>query len=134
MSTQKLQTTPAQRISGWGRLVLNNLRALYGRPITALGTTIFLFFVFLAIFGPLLAPYSYNEQVYADARQPPSADHWFGTDNLGRDVFSRVLWGSRDVLAQAGIGTILAVISGTFFGLISGYRGGWFDEVFDALI
>ena len=108
------------------------------RPATALGTTIFLLFLLLALIGPLLAPYGATEQVYADARQAPSAEHWFGTDHLGRDVFSRVCYGARDILFLAGLGTLLAVISGTVFGLISGYRGGWLDEVlmrlFDSLL
>ncbi|HID53120.1 MAG TPA: ABC transporter permease [Anaerolineae bacterium] len=106
------------------------LRQLYAKPASAVGATIFLAFVFLALFGPFLAPYGENEQVYADARQPPSAEHWFGTDNLGRDVFSRTLLGARDILVLAGMGTLLAVVAGTFFGLLSGYRGGWFDELF----
>ena len=106
------------------------MRQLYAKPTSAIGATIFLGFVFLALFGPFLAPYGENEQVYADARQPPSAAHWFGTDNLGRDVFSRVLLGARDILVLAGLGTLLAVAAGTFFGLLSGYRGGWFDELF----
>jgi peptide/nickel transport system permease protein len=113
-------------------------RRLFDRPVTALGTVIFLVFVTMALFGPLIAPYDYNEQVYSDARQAPSSEHLFGTDNLGRDVFSRVLYGARDVLVQAGIGTILAVFCGTFFGLLTGYRGGWLDEItmrlFDSLL
>ena len=92
----------------------------------------------MALFGPILAPYGFNEQIYTDARQPPSPTHWFGTDNLGRDVFSRVVLGARDILQLSGLGTILAVISGTTFGLVSGYWGGLFDEmlmrVFDSLL
>lgn len=112
------------------RRILAFFRQLYAKPASAIGTTIFLAFVFLALFGPFIAPYGENEQVYADARQPPSAEHWFGTDNLGRDVFSRVMLGARDILVLAGLGTLLAVVAGTFFGLLSGYRGGWFDELF----
>jgi len=114
------------------------VRLLYERPASALGTSIFLLFLLLALFGPLLAPYGFNEQVYADARQAPSPAHWFGTDNLGRDVFSRVLLGARDILLLSGSGTLLAIISGTTFGLASGYRGGLFDEIlmrlFDSLL
>lgn len=95
-------------------------------------------FVLIALFAPLLAPYDFNEQIYSDARQAPTAVHWFGTDHLGRDVFSRVLLGAGDILTLAGLGTLLAVISGTTFGLISGYRGGLFDEIlmrlFDSLL
>jgi len=97
-----------------------------------------LIFLLLALFGPLIVPYGENEQIASDARQPPSATYLFGTDRLGRDVFSRVVLGTRDILALAGLGTLLAVISGTIFGLISGYLGGLFDEgmmrLFDSLL
>lgn len=114
------------------------MRQLFARPASALGTAVVIFFVLLAIFGPLLAPYELNQQIYSDARQPPSAAHWFGTDNLGRDVFSRVILGARDILTLAGLGALFAVFSGASFGLLSGYYGGLLDEVimrfFDALL
>jgi peptide/nickel transport system permease protein len=114
------------------------VRSLYLRPASALGTTIFLLFLTIAIFGPLLAPFDSNQQIVRDARQAPSSSHWFGTDNLGRDVFSRVVLGAWDILSLAGLGTLLAVISGTTIGLISGFLGGWFDEIlmrlFDSLL
>jgi peptide/nickel transport system permease protein len=112
----------------WRRLSLV-LRKLYSRPVTAIGTTITLIFLLVAVFGPFIAPYGENEIFASEARQPPSVEHWFGTDNLGRDVFSRVILGAREILVLAGIGTILAVVSGTIFGLLTGYRGGWFDEI-----
>jgi peptide/nickel transport system permease protein len=114
------------------------LQRLYSNPVSAIGTTITIVFIFIAIFGPLIAPYGENEIIAADARQPPSWEHWFGTDNLGRDVFSRVILGAREILILAGLGTLLAVICGTFFGLVTGYQGGWVDEVtmrtFDSLL
>ncbi len=88
--------------------------------------------------GPFVAPYGANEQTASEARQPPSTSHFFGTDNLGRDVFSRVMLGARDILALAGLGTLLAVILGTTVGLFSGYVGSWLDEgimrIFDSLL
>lgn len=117
---------------------LHVIRTLYSTPSSALGTTIFLLFLFLAIAGPLVAPYGATQQIATDRRQAPSADHWFGTDRLGRDVFSRVVVGTRDVMSLSGLGTLLAVVAGTMFGLVSGYRGGLFDEVlfrlFDSLL
>jgi peptide/nickel transport system permease protein len=117
---------------------LHLLRELYSRAASATGTTIFIVFILVALFGPLIAPYGSNQQIVADARQPPSAAHWFGTDALGRDVFSRVVLGARDILLLAGLGTVLAVASGTTLGMLSGYRGGWFDEIlmrfFDTLL
>ena len=118
----------------WSR----SFRQLYARPASAVGTTIVLVFLVVALIGPLIAPYGANEQIAADARQPPSTEHLFGTDRLGRDVFSRVVLGARDIFALAGLGTLLAVIAGTTLGMISGYLGGLFDEgvmrFFDSLL
>ena len=121
----------------WRRLSLFS-RQLFGHPVSGIGTAITLLFLLVAIIGPFIAPYGANEIIPADARQAPSAEHWFGTDNLGRDVFSRVLLGAREILVLAGFGTLLAVAFGTIFGLMTGYQGGWFDEItmrtFDSLL
>jgi peptide/nickel transport system permease protein len=102
------------------------------------GTSIFLLFLVTALLGPMLAPYGSNQQMVEDVRQAPSLRHPFGTDNLGRDVFSRVILGARDIVSLAGLGTLLAVVSGTTFGLFSGYLGGLVDEAimrfFDSLL
>ncbi len=129
-------TTGATPIEGWRLKTF--MQSLFRRPSSALGSVLVFIFLILALFGPLLAPYEENEQIAADARQPPSTAHWFGTDHLGRDVFSRVVLGAREVLTLAGSGTLIAVIIGTLLGLVSGYRGGLFDEVlmrlFDSLL
>lgn len=121
-----------------GRRMTNFARRLYSRPLSAAGATITLIFLLIALFGPWIAPYGATEIIPGDARQPPSAGHWFGTDNLGRDVFSRVILGASEILLFAGLGTLLAVIFGAFLGLLAGYRGGWFDEtlmrLFDSLL
>lgn len=95
-------------------------------------------FVLLAILGPLIAPFQANQQFYDQARQSPSSEHWFGTDHLGRDVLSRIIVGSRDIFLISGAGTAIAVILGTILGLVSGYFGGWLDQilmrVFDSLM
>jgi len=124
--------------AGLGSRFLTAVQALYRRPASAIGFTIFVMFVLMALVGPLIAPYDSNEQIVEDARESPSLDHFFGTDNLGRDVFSRVVLGARDVLALAGAGTLAAVVLGTTIGLVSGYHGGWLDEIvmrfFDSLL
>lgn len=121
---------------GWRPLTI--FLGLYRRPASALGTSVVLLFLLVALVGPAIAPYGVNEQIAADARQAPSARHWFGTDHLGRDVFSRVALGAREILLLAGLGTGLSVVSGTSLGLLSGYRGGWLDEglmrLFDSLL
>jgi peptide/nickel transport system permease protein len=122
---------PAQRIF----LII---KKVFERPANAIGTAIVILFLALAIFGSWIAPYGENEQIYTDISQPPSATHWMGTDHLGRDVFSRVVLGARDVLLLAGAGTLFAVFFGAVFGLLSGYRGGLVDEslmrLFDSLL
>jgi len=130
--------SPSQPLPKRGMRIQHMLRGLYSRGASALGTTLFLLFLLVALFGPVIAPYRSNQLIAGAARQPPSSSHWFGTDNLGRDIFSRVVLGTRDILGLAGLGTILAVVSGISFGLITGYRGGWFDELwmrfFDSLL
>lgn len=98
-------------------------------PATLIGFSIVAFFVLLAIFGPLIAPYKYSAQNLSNRLKPASSEHWFGTDQFGRDIFSRILVGSRDVFAIAGSGTLTAVLLGLTLGLLSGYFGGLADEV-----
>jgi len=136
--TSKKEKHWFETIIDGGRRLWQGISQLYSRLPSAIGASLFLVFLLTALFGPLIAPYGPNEQIVEDARQPPSPDHWFGTDNLGRDVFSRVVLGARDVLSLAGLGTLVAVLIGTTIGLISGYQGGWMDEVimrfFDSLL
>jgi len=135
--TLKVSRAPGAALI-WGRRLACFFKRLYAKPLSAIGTTISLIFLLIALAGPLIAPYGENEIVASDARQPPSTQHWFGTDNLGRDVFSRVVLGARQILVLSGLGAFLAVVSGAFLGLLSGYRGGWIDEglmrFFDSLL
>lgn len=114
------------------------LGVLYQRRSSAVGTTVVLLFLLVALLGPLVAPYGATEQISGAARQAPSVEYPFGTDRLGRDVFSRVILGARDIITLAGLGTLLSVISGTLLGLVAGYYGGVLDEVlgrfFDSLL
>lgn len=98
-------------------------------PTTLIGFSVVFVFLIVALFGPLLAPYAYTAQNLPNKLQPPSEEHVLGTDQFGRDVYSRILVGSRDVLTVAGSGTALAVFFGLLLGLFSGYRGGLFDEL-----
>lgn len=104
-------------------------RRLVRYPSALIGFCIVAFFLLMAIIGPWVAPYSATEQIAADRLQLPSARHWFGTDQFGRDIFSRILIGSRDVFTVAGSGTLLAVLMGLTVGLFSGYYGGLWDEI-----
>jgi peptide/nickel transport system permease protein len=83
----------------------------------------------LALFADILAPYSPTEQVLRDALQPPSSKHWFGTDELGRDLFSRTIHGARVSFQIALLVLGLATITGGILGAVAGYYGGLWDEV-----
>lgn len=120
------------------RALLDIIRQLASRPISLLGLVIVAVFVLMAIFGPYIAPYRYDKVISGAARAAPSAEFIFGADRLGRDVFSRVLWGARDIIGLPVLTSILSVIFGTCIGLFTGYYGGWIDElisrVMDALL
>lgn len=130
MSVYTNVSTANSAVQPTGRRLLVVLKSLYRSRASALGTSIVLLFALLALTAPWVAPYEVNQQIMEDARQAPSSRHIFGTDHLGRDVFSRVLLGAAQVLILAGSGTFLAVVSGTSLGLLTGYRGGWLDDFF----
>lgn len=116
-----------------GSPFLETLRKLAQRPLSLLGTVIVLVFLILALFGPMIAPFSFEEfardsENRIQRRAAPSAEFFFGTDHLGRDVFSRVLWGAREIIVIPGIATTISVLLGTTIGLTIGYFGGWLDE------
>ncbi|MEK5530140.1 ABC transporter permease [Viridibacillus sp. FSL R5-0468] len=94
-----------------------------------LGLFICAFWIFVVIFVPLIATHSTTAQDLSIRYQPPSFSHFFGTDELGRDVFSRVMYGSRISLSAGIITVIIAFSFGIFYGGIAGYKGGKVDEV-----
>jgi peptide/nickel transport system permease protein len=91
------------------------------------GATILLLFLLLAIFAPLIAPYDPSE-IIENETLPPSAKHLFGTDDLGRDIFSRSLYGARISLTVGLVAVTIAVLIGTLFGAIAGFYGGLVDS------
>jgi peptide/nickel transport system permease protein len=101
--------------------------------LPALGLIIVVLIVLVALFAPILAPFPYDA-ISRDILQPPSPAHWFGTDSLGRDVLSRVVYGARDILVLPVLITVLSVTLGATLGLAMGYRGGWFDTVSSRLL
>ncbi|MGD9018104.1 MAG: ABC transporter permease [Desulfobacterales bacterium] len=113
------------RASIW-RLVLGRL---VRNPGAMAGTIVFSFFLLMAFIGPWVVPYEYQAQDISNRLKPPGADHFFGTDQYGRDIFSRILVGSRGIFLLAGSGTLLAGMVGIALGLLSGYVGGIWDEI-----
>jgi peptide/nickel transport system permease protein len=105
------------------------MRQLMRNPMGALGVIILIVFVFIAIFGPELAPYDVREIHPTEKLQLPSKLHWMGTDNLGVDIFSELLYGARTSIIVGIFSAIIASFLGAAVGLYSGYVGGWKDEV-----
>ncbi len=98
------------------------------------GMIIVLFWVGCALFGTRLVPYDPYSGDLLNTLGPPSSDNWFGTDQLGRDVFSRVIVGARDILTIAPLATLLGTFMGTALGLITGYFRGIVDDIMSRII
>jgi ABC-type dipeptide/oligopeptide/nickel transport system permease subunit len=98
-------------------------------PIGLIGLLILLFWIIMSIMGPLIAPYGATEINMIDAYSPPSFSHLLGTDRFGRDMFSRIIIGSRSILLTALGSALFSIIIGVFIGFISGYFGGILDEI-----
>jgi peptide/nickel transport system permease protein len=90
---------------------------------------VLLIIIAMAIFAPYLAPYDPIKQGWSSVRKPPSALYWFGTDEVGRDLFSRIIYGARASLSAGVISVTIAMAIGVPLGLMAGYRGGWLDAI-----
>jgi len=140
----------ASHPSRWQR-IRGGLSVLFASKVAVIGLMIVLFWVLVAIFAPLLTPYTPTAQDANAQNAGPSAAHFLGTDDLGRDIWSRLLYGARIVLVMLPIGehfwlplgtaiwgVLLGMIIGTTLGLFGGYLGGWRDEsvmrVMDAMM
>ena len=108
-------------------------RRLARRPFAIAGFLVALGFALVALLAPWVAPYSASTQDYTAILAHPSADHLFGTDELGRDILSRVIWGARASIVAGVLATLLAMVIALPIGLIAGYYRGWVDSVISRL-
>ncbi|MFF2754881.1 ABC transporter permease [Psychrobacillus sp. NPDC058041] len=117
---------------------LDAWRSFSKNKVALVGAVIVLFFIFLAICGPLFTPQGINEQLLKDRLLPPSSKYWFGTDDFGRDIFSRVIHGARISLGVGFFSVVGSVVVGSMLGIIAGYYGKWVDmiisRIFDILL
>ncbi|MBE3596565.1 MAG: ABC transporter permease [Hydrogenibacillus sp.] len=105
------------------------IRRLFAHRFFQWGMTVLALLILLAVFGPTLSPYEPNTTVLGETLKPPSREHWFGTDDLGRDVFTRVAYGAR-ISLWVGLAAVSgAVVIGTLLGLLAGYFGRWVDSL-----
>ncbi|MET3698753.1 peptide/nickel transport system permease protein [Bacillus oleivorans] len=102
------------------------------------GAVIVLFFIAIALLAPVIAPTGYNDQEIAKRLLAPSSEHWFGTDDFGRDIFSRIIYGARISLWVGFFAVMGSMIAGCLLGIIAGYYGRWVDAIisrfFDILL
>lgn len=110
------------------------LRAVLRSRTLLIGSAILLFWIVCALFGPHLTPHDPYADDLLSTLARPSLQHWFGTDQLGRDVFSRVIIGARDILIVAPLATLLGTVLGTVLGLTIGYLRGVVDDVVSRVI
>jgi peptide/nickel transport system permease protein len=116
---QELETEPGRKT--WKRL-LRRGGALFGLAVVA-------FFVLLALFAPWIAPYDPLATSWSAVRAAPSAAHWFGADELGRDVLSRIVWGARASLLAGVVSVSISLALGVPIGMAAGYLGRWVDAL-----
>jgi ABC-type dipeptide/oligopeptide/nickel transport system permease subunit len=111
-----------------GQRIVGTLRALWHlRPVVRFGLLVLAGMLLMSAIAPLIAPYGVDQQDLAQVTQGPSARHWLGTDNLGRDMLTRVIYGGRVPLLVAAVATLFAATIGIVIGLVAGMLGGWVD-------
>ena len=104
-------------------------RKIRRKPVAAVGLALVFSWVLVALMAPLIAPYPPNAQDYSTIAMPtPSLRHWLGTDQLGRDILSRLIWGARKVLSVAPIAVLAAYLAGGALGAFAAWSGGWIDQ------
>ena len=120
-ATSSLQASLGRAYLGW--------RAFSRNPLAMVGLAIVIVLLVLAAAAPLIATHSPIAQDLTNRLQPPNAAHWFGTDELGRDIYSRVVYGARITLTIVALVAILVAPIGLLVGTVAGYLGGWVDAV-----
>ena len=110
------------------------LRRFVGRPIAVGGLAVIVVFIALAVLAPLIAPYDPIATSWSAIRKAPSLAHWMGTDENGRDVLSRVVFGARASLLAGVVSVVIAAGIGVPAGLLAGFSGGWIDALLSRIV
>ena len=127
------QGPPVPGVAGVDSPPRAGLRRLARRPAAVGGAAVLLLALVLALLAPWVAPYDPLATSWSAVRKAPSAAHWFGTDEVGRDLLSRVIWGARASLSAGLVAVVIAVAIGLPLGMVAGYLGGWVDMVIGRL-
>jgi peptide/nickel transport system permease protein len=110
------------------------IQSLVQNNVAMTGFALLLIMIIISVSAPLLAPYSPTSMDYNEVLKSPTQAHPFGTDDLGRDIFSRVIWGGRDSLRTGYLATLIGLGGGVLLGLFSGYAGGWVDALIQRIV
>ena len=127
--TSLSSSTPYSQTSVGGERLSDVLYALRRNPVTIVGLSIIIIIALAGIFAPVLAPYGPVEKSLINTSEAPSAEFWLGTDSFGHDIYSRILYGARLDLTIAVSAVTFSFIVGAALGGISGFIGGWLDEI-----
>ncbi|MFD1037531.1 ABC transporter permease [Virgibacillus byunsanensis] len=134
LANQQFEEEEIKAISPWR----DTLKQLRKNRFALSGLIIIILFILLGIFAPLISSYSYDEQNLVNRLEPPSEQHWLGTDDLGRDIFTRIAFGARISLKVGFFAVTGALIFGTILGIVAGYFGRGLDmiisRIFDILL
>ncbi|WP_349973722.1 ABC transporter permease [Pseudomonas caspiana] len=129
-ATPMAATVPASSLAALTGSAARMMRFLLRNPMTLAGLTVISVLMIVALFAPWIASHDPLQQDLTRALQAPGAAHWFGTDEYGRDVFSRLVHGSRITLYIVLLVTVIVGPIGLLIGTVSGYFGGWVDSLF----
>lgn len=129
MSTQEKTVKPVKRRSPQMESFITVMKRLFKNKAAVVGGVIIIFFILVAIIGPYLVKTDPLALNHLNKLQPPSKEHWFGTDNFGRDIFSRIVHGTGLTLTVGFLSVAVGGIIGVIIGIVSGYYGGWLDTI-----
>ena len=133
MANDTLAATETVTLFTGLRRIISAIGLLRESPVGVIGACLVGFWVTMAIFAPLISPYEPNATILPfmkpGAVNPDGGTFWLGTDHIGRDILSRIIWGSRTVLFYAPVATFCAYVLGILMGLVAGYYRGWVDDV-----
>lgn len=131
IGTETIQVLAQKKRGFWADFIS---RLWKEKPLGMLGAIIFILFLFTGIFADFLAPYGFNDIDPVKYLKPPSAENWLGTDNLGRDLLSRVIYGARVSVIVGFAATLLSIVISIILGMISGFFGGRIDMVIQRMV
>jgi ABC-type dipeptide/oligopeptide/nickel transport system permease subunit len=109
-------------------------RSAFGRPTGFVAGSWLVFLIAVAVFAPVLTPYGYDVQNLANAKMSPNAAHWMGTDEFGRDLLTRIIYGARTSLTVSTVSIGLSLMAGLTLGAAAAYFGGWFDRIVTTVV